>query len=224
MASRQLAGVLGHFGRAHAHDDDFFAAAGIGGVQGLQELARTHVVRADHDAVRLEEVVDRVAFLEELRIGHHVEFNGLAARGQFPGDELAHLVGRSHRHGGFVHDNLVIPHAGADVPGHLVDVGQVAGTVLTGGSAHGDEDEQRVLHAFGHLGGEAQPTLGDIPLDQFIETRLINVDFAHPQVFDDGGIGVHTADIIAHLGETGGAHQADVTGAHDTKIHTCARC
>jgi len=204
---------------AHAHDDELFTASGVGGVQGLHEFGGAHVVRAHNHPVGLEEVVDRVAFLQKFGVGNHVELDVLAAFFQFFLDPGPDFIGGAHGHGGLVHHDLEILHVLSDRGSHLIDVGKVGRTILLGGGAHGDEDEQRAFKAFGQIGGEAKTALVMVALDQFLKARFIDMHLALFQVFNHIGVDVHATDFIAHFGETGGAYQADVSGSHYAQVH-----
>ena len=98
-----IGGILGQFGRAHVHDDHALVAALERRVQVAHDLGGALVVAAYHDAVGAHEILDRGAFLEEFRVGHHAVVDVGAALFQLLGNGGAHFVGRAHGNGGLVH-------------------------------------------------------------------------------------------------------------------------
>ena len=64
----RVGGVLGELGRAHVHHQQALVVALERRVDGAHRGDRALVVGADHDAVGPHEVLDRRAFLQELRI------------------------------------------------------------------------------------------------------------------------------------------------------------
>ena len=103
-----VGGVFGHLRAAGAHDDHLVPAARKGGVESLQQLGRAHVVRAHDHAVGLEEIVDRIALFQKFRVRDHIEFQRYAPGVELLLDDLLDPVGRAHRHGGLVDDDLVV--------------------------------------------------------------------------------------------------------------------
>ena len=211
--------VFGHFRAAHAHHDELFTAPGKGGIEFAHGGGGFLGSRAHDHAIGFHEIGYRVAFLEEFGIGNHVEGNVRAARGKRRGHQFAHAVGGAHRHGGLVHHDERPAHALADLTGHAFHVGKVAGAVGTGRRAHGDEGEFRVLQAVGKARREPQAARLAVAGHEVFEAGLENMDAPAVQQGHDIGIDVHTADIIAHFGETRRAHKTDVTGADDTYTH-----
>ena len=207
--------VLGQLGRAHVHHDHAVAVADERVVQRLEQLGGARVVGADDDAVRLHEVVDRRAFLQELGVGDDIELDLYAALAQGLVDALADLVRRAHRHRRLVDDDPVLVRVAADGLGHGQDVREVGRTVLLGRGADRDELEQAVTDALFGVGRELEAPLVEVALDQHVEPGLVDRDVALLQPRDLAGVDVDADDVVAGLGEAGAGDQADVTRTED---------
>ncbi len=114
-----------HLGAADAHDQQAVLFAHERVVQLFHDLGGAHIVGADHHPVRFHEVINGGAFLEEFRVGDHIELQADRAFVQFFLDSSSQLVGGNHRHGGFVHNDLESGHVPADLPGHVEYIFQV---------------------------------------------------------------------------------------------------
>ncbi len=91
---------------------------------------------AEHDTVRLHEVVDGRAFLEELGVADDVKRKaGVAA------DGLGDLRRRPDGHRGLRDDDGLARHAAADRLGDVEHVPQVGGAVFVRRRADGDEHD-----------------------------------------------------------------------------------
>ena len=130
-------------------------------------------VHAEHDAVGLHEVVDRGAFLEELRIAARRETE-TARAARSPRD----LRRRSHRHRRLGHDDHLARHVLADRLGHREHVARSAEPSSSGRRPDGDEHDFRVRRSRGDVGRERQPPSRLIALHQLLETRLVDRDDA----------------------------------------------
>jgi hypothetical protein len=136
----RVGGVLGELGAAHVHEQGALVVA----VEGLVDLAHALLCArragADEDAVGLEEVGDRRAFLEEFGVGDDVEGDPSRRARRGPARcLLLHLVGGADGDGGFVHDDPVARHVAGDLLGDREHVLQVGRAVLVGRGADGDE-------------------------------------------------------------------------------------
>ena len=108
-------------------------------------------IRSSDDAIRLQEVVDRGALLQELGVGDDVE---LVLRSL--GHLGAHAGGSAHRHRALVDDHGVAPQRFANLAGrgeHVLEVG-FAGLALR--RADGDEDDVALRDARSEVGGEGE--------------------------------------------------------------------
>jgi hypothetical protein len=148
--------VLGQLRRADVHGDEPVMLAVEGLVEQPEQLGGARVVGADDDAIRAHEVLDRGAFLEEFRVGHHVEVDRDAALRQRAGDFGLDAVGGAHRDRRLVDDDAVLVHVLADRARHGQHVLHVRRAILVRRRADRDELEQPVRDALGHVGGELQ--------------------------------------------------------------------
>ncbi len=121
----------------------------------------THCVRigAHNDARATGEILDGSAFLEEFRVGAHIEPVFHAARRQLGADRGADPVGGAHRHRGLIDDQLIAVQVPPDGGRHRQHILHVGGAILVRRRTHGDELQGAKSHAFGRIGGEAQAAL-----------------------------------------------------------------
>ena len=90
------------------------------------DFGRARVLDADDDAIGLQEVLDRRALLQELRIAHDAE----RMRRLAPND-VAHECARADGHRALVDDDLVAVHRPGDLARDAEDVLEVGGPVLS---------------------------------------------------------------------------------------------
>ena len=218
--------VLGQLAGAHVHELHAVVRPIEGRVELVQGLARQVALgrlrRADDDAVRLEEVVDRVALLEELGVrADHEGLLGVAA------DDLPDAVRGAHGHGALgehdlqsVDEDVLAAGQGlADGVGHRVDEAHLRRAVVPLGGAHGDEDDGPVAHGLLHLGGEAQTLLLDVALDDVLEPRLEEGHLALPELLDLSLVHVGADDLVARVRQTSAHDQTHVPAANDCDSH-----
>ncbi len=150
------------------------------GSYSLRMTASTvRVVGPDHDAVRLEEVVDGRPFLQELGVRDDRERVLRERRHHVPDPGR-----RPHRHRGLVDEDLVAVHRAGDAPRDVEHVGEVRRAVLVLRCPHRDEDHLARPHDFVEVRGEAQSFLGDVARDHLVEAGLVDRDLALPQPVD----------------------------------------
>ena len=142
-----------------------------GRVELLHQLGRARVLGADHDAVRLHEIVDGRALLEELRVAHDAE----RVRGLAPND-VPHFDRGAHGHGALVDDDLVAVHRAGNLARHAQDVLKIGRTVLARRRADGDEDDLCLANAAGERRREREPFLALVPADHLLEAGLVDGD------------------------------------------------
>ena len=214
-----VGGILGHLGAADAHDDHFVTGTGKGRVQFAHDGSGLVRRRTDDHAVRLHEVGDGVAFLQELGVGDHFEIEILAAGSQFFDDDGAHTVGSTHRHRGLVHHDEIVFHGTADLTSHLLHIMQVAGTVFSGRGTHADEGAVGAHQAFRQAGGELQAAIGMAAAHHGLQSGLENMHGAGIQAGHNILVDIDAGHGVAHFSEAGGAHQTHIAGADDTQFH-----
>ncbi|MDT4849708.1 hypothetical protein FQZ97_838350 [compost metagenome] len=214
-----VGGVLGQFGRTHVHHHQAVVRALEGLVNAAHDADGVFVVRADHDPVRAHEIVDGGPFLQEFGVGRHAERDLHAARGQFAGDDVAHLVGRAHRHGGLVHDQLARRHVARDALRGSQHILQVGGAIFTGRGTHGDELHVAKGDALRDIVGEMQAAGLHVAPHQVFQARLVDGNAALAQQGDLRRVHVQAHDVVAHVGQARPRHQPHVTGTHDRNLH-----
>jgi hypothetical protein len=185
-----IGGILGQLRRAHVHQHDAVAVSIERGIECAQQLAGARIVRADDDAVRAHEVFDRGAFLQELGIGHDVEFQVDATGGLGVAHRARHLVRGSHGHGRLVHHNAVAVHVLADAACHREHVSQIGRAVFVRRGADRDKLKQTVPYTFLGIGREGQPAGLTVVFDQLVEARLVDRHSAAVEQRDFFGIDV----------------------------------
>ena len=188
-------------------------------VQLSHDLRGALVAAADHDAVRAHEIVDRRAFLEELRVGNHAERQLHAAVLQFFFDHGTNPFCGAHRHRRLVHHHAVAAHVPADAAGGAEHVAQIRRAILVGRRAHGDHLHGAVRDAFLYIGGEAQSTCSGVVSDQLLQSRLVDRNAAGVERRDFLLVEVETDHFVAKIGKTGARYQPHVSAADDGDLH-----
>ena len=168
------------------------------------------VVAADDDAVGVEEVVDRRALPQELRVRHHVDV--AAPQG------LLDLAGRAHRHGRLVHHDRLGGQQGGDLPGGGLDVAEVGGTVAALGGGHAQVVELALGDGLGGAEHEAQPTGLQALAHQLLEAGLEDGDLPPRQPLHLLGDDVGADHVVAQMGEARTGRETDVPGPDDRDV------
>ena len=190
------------------------------GVDLAQQLLGLRAGGADDDAVGAHAVGDGGAFLEEFRVGDHVEAQvAPAASPEHLHDLRRDLVGGADRHRRLGHHDLRPFHVLGDGGGDPEHVGEIRRAVLVGGRADGDELHRGVRDPLGGVGGEVQPAFGVVLPDELLEPGLVDRDLSRLQPLDLGGVDVDAEHVVAHLGEHRALHEADVTGSENGDLH-----
>ena len=193
-----VGGVLRQLGTALVHDDQRVALADEGLVQARHHLLCPVAAHADHHAVRLQEIVDRIALAEEFRVGDHVEVHGSVGA-----HRSGHFLGRTDRHRALVHDDLVLGDHLAELVSHAEHIAQVGTAVLSGRRRQREEDDVCGLHRLREVGGEGQPAGLDVAFEQHVEVGLVDGHLPVAHFLDLGGIDVDTHDIVSGFCKTG---------------------
>jgi hypothetical protein len=180
----------------------------------VEDLGRPARPDADHDAVGLQEVLDRRTLLEKLGVRGKIDLVRRDAS-QLLGEEVvrAHgdgaLYDQERGAGERLDRRARAPRDGRDV----------SGAVRAGGRPHADEDDLGARAAFGVVRREADPPALACALKQFEDLRLVDGDLAGIQGLDLRGVGVDARDVMARVGETRRRNEAHVAGPHDTELH-----
>jgi hypothetical protein len=209
------------FRAAHVHHDQAIVVAVERGVELGHQVDGALVLggSADHDPVRLGEVGDCGAFLQELRVRDDAERRGGAALREFVGHGGAHLVGRAHRHRTLVDDQLVVGHVPADVARggqHVLEVGRA---VLVGRRTDGDELQRAEVDGLLDVGRELQASGAHVALDDRVQPRLVNGQAARLQGGDLLRVQIEAQHLVADIRQAGAADQAYVAGPDDRDFH-----
>jgi hypothetical protein len=69
------------------------------------------------------------------------------------------------------------------------------------------------------VGGEVQAAGRGVALHQLGQARLVDRHLAAPQRRHALGVHVQADHAVAHLGQAGRRHQADIAGTHHTHLH-----
>ena len=196
---------LDHLGGrdARAHDGRVESSVKSG-----DSVARRVVERADHDPVRVREVLDRTAFREELGVGDIRDPLEPALVERRPD-----LLPRPHRDGA-LHDERRL--AGiAEVVDHRPDVAEIRVTRGRGRRVDAREEDPRIRLQVVDVERERQPVA--VPLDQLREAGLVERDAPGAQLLDLLGHDVADDDPMAELGEARTRDEADPPGPEDAE-------
>jgi hypothetical protein len=206
--------VLGHLRGARVDEEQPVVVELQRGVEPAHGRAARLVAHPEEHPVGLQEVVDRVALLQELRVRHDRDLHLRALD-----EERVHLVVGAHRDGALQHHHGVSTERVRQGLGDRQHVLQVGAAVLLRGRAHRDEDHLRVLDGGGEVGAEGEALLGDVAADQLLEARLVDRDAPLEERVDLPAIAVDARDGVAKLREARPGDQAHVTRTYDHDAH-----
>ena len=211
--------VLGQLRGAHVHHDHSLTVARERIVEHLQQFGRPWIVGADDDAVRLHEVGDRRALLQELGVRDDVELDAGIALLERRGDTGPNLVGGTDRYGRLGHDDPVLVHVLADRAGNVQDVAQVRRTVLARRCTHRAELEQAMGNALRGARREREPARLEVLAQHHLEPRFEDRRLALAQQVDLALIDVDAKHVVAGFREAGARDQTNVPGSKDGQTH-----
>ena len=198
--------VFDHLGRAQVGHDD----AGAQRQMQLRDLfGRNRAVAAQHDPVRIHEVIEGRALAGELGATDHVEFHRLFL---VAGDDVGHPVACPHRHGALVDHDQGLMHGlgdGLSRHAHILEVGL---SVHAGGRAHADENELGVSQRLIIASGKGETPGVDVAQDHLVQSRLIDGRFALAQHLDLLFADVEQGDPVAQVGKASACGKAHVAG------------
>ena len=219
-----VGGVFGQLGTAHIHPHGAGMVAVEAGIQITHHAAAAGMVRplihAHHNAVGSHEIVNRRPFFEELRIGHDIkQIWRHAPVHQFVRNRRTHLVGRSHRHGGFINHQLETLQVPANGGRHRQNVPQVGRTIFCGGRTHSDEEDVTVLYGLTSIGCETNSPIGTVAIEQFFEARLVNGHFTFLQGADFFLVLVQAHHLETQVRQACACDQTDITRTDDCDTH-----
>ncbi len=96
---------------------------------------------------------------------------------------------------------------------------EVGRAVLVRRRPDGDEHDLGAADRLGDVGGEREPLLLLVPLDEILEPRLVDRQDVLLQLVDLAGVDIGADDVVARLGEAGADDEPDVTRSHDSDSH-----
>src|SRR5262249_19675738 len=99
------------------------------------------------------------------------------------------------------------------------DAAEVRRPVLTLGRPHRDEHQRGVGQPLGQTGGEPEPAVAGIAVNQLRETRLVDRD---PTLLEPGDLLhylVYADDVVSAFGQTGAGDQTYVARSNDRNFH-----
>jgi len=177
------------------------------------------VIGADDDPIRLHEIVDRSAFLEEFGIRRDGVADVDPSRRKRFGDRRAHAIGRADGNRRFVDDERPLLHPPPDVARSLEHVAHVGTAVFIGRCTHGDELHGCVVDGGIDIGREMQPTCLNVAMDQRLEPGLVDRHAAALQELDLACIDIDAQHVVADFGETRPGDEPDVARTDHGDLH-----
>src|ERR1019366_918422 len=184
---------LDHFVREQGISPPIVASVEQRLINKAQTFRTGVVIRTNYDAIRIEEIGDRRALPQELRIGGNVEQAGGSAVEQH---DLAHPFAGVHRHGTLANDDFVLLDGRRNFARDRFNVGKIGLTIDVGGSADCDKDRLSFADRVSECIGELEPGT-TVALEQLRHVLLVNRAFASLQSFILHGIVIDQDDIVA---------------------------
>ncbi|MCY1447248.1 hypothetical protein D9M71_638580 [compost metagenome] len=129
---------------------------------------------------------------------------------------------RTHRHGGLVDDYFGTVSVFEDAVDHGENVFQVGATIGLRRSTDGNELQPGIVGSDCGIRGEAQPTAGEVLLQQRRKAGLEDRAMAFTQAGHPIGIDIHAQHRMAHLGQAHRLGQADIAGSENRDLHLTA--
>ena len=169
-------------------------------------------VRAHHDAVGMQKLIDRRAFAQKFGVRDDIELLRLHAMAV---QHTANPFAGMDRHRTLFHNHLVAVDGAGNLRDHGLDIRKVGGAVLALRRAHGDEDGLAALDGCAQIGGKAHAALA-VPGQQLRQMALKDRHAALAQSLHLGFVIVHADHLVPYLRKANGSHQSHITGADHT--------
>ena len=175
---------------------------------------------AQHDAVRLDRVLHRVALAEELRVPRdfHSRFVAVGG-GEFVGAFLQG-GGGTDRDGGLAQDQVLafqLGHQVVDDGFDVAGIGSVGAALLRG--AHPDEVHIGEGGGFGVARRKAKAPCLDVALQDLGQARLVERHLGVLQRLDLGFVNVYAQHLVAEFSHARRVRRAEVTSANHSHPH-----
>ena len=173
----------------------------------LQQLGGEFVVRADYDAIGIQEVGHRRAFAQEFRVGSHREQPRTRAVEK---QRLAQRLAGPHRNGALLHDYLALLNRLCDFVGHRLDERQVRFSGFRLRRPHRNENCIRHRHRVAYGSRKIQPPALVAP-QQLRQVAFMDGYFTAHEHFDFGCVIVHGNHRVSNFREARCRNQSHVT-------------
>ena len=182
----------------------------------FHEGQRAIAIRSDNDSIRIHQVGDRASFPEKLRIADYIEIDACLV---ISPDCFRHLFPGFDWYGALVDDDAIFFQHLSDFARDTFDVGEVHAAVWLRGRGNCDENNLRMVNAVFDAGRKAQSACGNVALNQFLETGLVDRYLPTPQAINFFLVVVYADDIVADIGQASAGHKTDISRANNTDIH-----
>src|SRR5205085_8420490 len=138
-------------------------------------------LRANHNAVRMHQIVNRAAFAQKLWIAHNVE---LCAATIVTLDRLGNAFSGFNRNRALVDDHSVVIQDVSNFTRDFLDEAEIDFTIWLRRRRNGDENDLRILDSFARAAAKAQPMRRHVAMNDFLKPGFVNRDAAGLQGFD----------------------------------------
>ena len=208
---KRVRGVFDHLGRAYVGLDDGRLRLKVA-VQPRHAVDGPRVRAAEHDAIRMAEVVDRGSLAQKFGVADDAEVRTRAIAGALQSRQ--HPVTSADRHGAFVDHNQAAlgRRMLSEAVGGRFDLGHVGFAFDTGRRADAYECDFGGRESLVVVERKVQASSLDVLDDDLFQPRLVNRQLAAPEPLDFPRVDVDADDLVAQLCETGGCYQPNVVG------------
>jgi hypothetical protein len=172
------------------------------------------VIDSDNDSVRMEEVVERCSFFEELWVRsnpHFVHAIGVESGLQFVA--TAYRYGALHRNNGGASDDL------GDGVGDRKNGGHIGAAVFKRRRSNGDEVDIAAAMVFIDNGVKQQSSASKASFHKVAQSGLKEWHLAVTQRGDSLLVDVDAQHSVSHIGEARGCDKPNVSAAEDSDSH-----
>ena len=211
--------VLDHFGARDVREDHAEVVEHHRAVEAGHEFFCLFAFHTDDNAVRLHEVRDGGAFLQEFWVACDVERDVHTTLVEFFLDGGLDLLGGADRDCRLGHENGVLLDVLSERAGHSEHILQVGGTVFIRRRTHGAEYHFDIVENASEVGREVETAFALVPEHHFVETRFVYRNFTFLERFDLGLVHIDASHVDAHFGKARAANKTNVTGTDNSNIH-----
>ena len=212
-------GVLDHFCARDVRENHAEVVEHHRAVEAGHEFLRLFAFHANDNAVRLHEVRDGGAFLQEFWVAGHIEWNVHAALVEFFLDGRLDLLGGADRDCRLGHENGVLLDVLAKRAGHGEHILQVGGAVFVGRRTHSAEYHFDIVKNAGEVGREFETAFALVPENHFVKTRFVYRNFTFLERFNLGLVHINASHVDAHFGKACAADKSYISCSDNRNIH-----